>query len=348
MVVSENPLNIGHRGSSGILPENTAEAHSRAYQDGADIVECDVVLTKDLRVLCSHESWLSATTNIADIFTEDRMTTHFVDDQNIEVTDYFSVDFTFDELQLVRVNQRRDYRDKSYNGLYKLPSLEEVFQVMNNAGSGKGLYVEIKDPLWVNSLSIVQDMNTTFEDIIINIMNGHGCEDASDPCVVQSFSDTSLNFLKDITSLRLAILLSLPADVSESELIRYAEYCYAVNPSKNMIVRQNLQGHITERTDLVERAHAHGLKVNTWTLRNEDRYLAWDYLQDPYLEYQDLLDMNIDGFITDFPATLTRFFAAIGESDDTSGRTTDQSASSAGAVASHVFVFISALSILFL
>ena len=44
------PLIIAHRGSSGALPEHTVQAYTKSVQDGADVIECDVCVTKDLKV----------------------------------------------------------------------------------------------------------------------------------------------------------------------------------------------------------------------------------------------------------------------------------------------------------
>ena len=44
------PLNIAHRGSSGQLPEHTVEAYELAIRQGADIIECDLAVTKDKQV----------------------------------------------------------------------------------------------------------------------------------------------------------------------------------------------------------------------------------------------------------------------------------------------------------
>ena len=40
---------IALRGASGALPEHTIEAYKLAVDQGADFIECDVVVTKDRR-----------------------------------------------------------------------------------------------------------------------------------------------------------------------------------------------------------------------------------------------------------------------------------------------------------
>jgi len=43
-----------------------------------------------------------------------------------------------------------------------------------------------------------------------------------------------------------------------------------------------------------------------WTLRNEDRYLAWDFGQDVRNAFEFYLNQQVDGIITDFPQSLAR------------------------------------------
>lgn len=50
----------GHRGARGLHPENTIPAFIRALQLGVTTVEMDVVITKDKKVVLSHEPYLSA------------------------------------------------------------------------------------------------------------------------------------------------------------------------------------------------------------------------------------------------------------------------------------------------
>ena len=69
------PLVIGHRGASGVLPEHTLEAYRTAIAQGADFIEPDLVTTSDGVLIARHEPILDDTTNIAEVFGEDRMST---------------------------------------------------------------------------------------------------------------------------------------------------------------------------------------------------------------------------------------------------------------------------------
>ena len=58
------PLLIAHRGGSALAPENTMEAFRHAVRDwGADILEMDVRLTADDRVVVVHDPTVDRTTN---------------------------------------------------------------------------------------------------------------------------------------------------------------------------------------------------------------------------------------------------------------------------------------------
>lgn len=57
------PLVIAHRGASGALPEHTKEAYLEAIEEGADFIGCDVVVTKDLQLICRHEPNINDTTD---------------------------------------------------------------------------------------------------------------------------------------------------------------------------------------------------------------------------------------------------------------------------------------------
>ena len=63
------PAVTGHRGASALRPEHTLAAYQKAIEDGADIVEPDLVATKDGVLVARHENDISGTTNhVSDAF----------------------------------------------------------------------------------------------------------------------------------------------------------------------------------------------------------------------------------------------------------------------------------------
>ena len=86
-------LIIAHRGSSAERPEHTLAAYERAIDQGADYIEPDLVVTKDLVLVSRHENELSSTTDVAtrEEF-EDRRRDKTIDGQR--VAGWFAEDFT--------------------------------------------------------------------------------------------------------------------------------------------------------------------------------------------------------------------------------------------------------------
>ncbi len=57
------PLNIGHRGIPANAPENTVEGSLFAFEQGANVIELDVYLTKDNEVVVMHDGTTGRTCN---------------------------------------------------------------------------------------------------------------------------------------------------------------------------------------------------------------------------------------------------------------------------------------------
>jgi glycerophosphoryl diester phosphodiesterase len=54
---------IGHRGASGVAPENTLAAFRKAVELGAGFIETDLQLSRDARLVAVHDDTLERTTN---------------------------------------------------------------------------------------------------------------------------------------------------------------------------------------------------------------------------------------------------------------------------------------------
>ena len=140
------PLVIGHRGASGDLPEHTLEAYKLAIEQGADFIEPDLVLTRDGVLIARHEPMLDGTTDVATKFPASRKTTRNLDGD--ATTAYFASDFTLAEIKTLGAVQARSTRPQQFNGLYKIPTLDEVIALAKaegtRAGRTVGIYPEIK------------------------------------------------------------------------------------------------------------------------------------------------------------------------------------------------------------
>ncbi|ESO01366.1 hypothetical protein HELRODRAFT_192312 [Helobdella robusta] len=313
-VTTNKPLIIAHRGFSGAVPEHTVEAYEMAVEYGADVIECDAALTKDLVVVCLHECWMNESTDVASKFAPDRSSQYFIPGSNITIRDYFSIDFTLEELKTLGKVEKRTFRNQDYNGKFKISTLEEMIGVAKSSKRPIGLHVELKDATFFNTnVPMLEKAKKKFEDIVIEILHKEGYSSKRSPCFVQSFYEDSLMYVSSISPLPLVYLMDYPADTSQERLKSISKYAYGIGPDKRHFVQvDDANKTITGRSsDLIKRCRDSNLRIHTYTFRNEFMFLPWDYHQDPCNEMMDFFLLGIDGYFTDFPETAFNFFSLI-------------------------------------
>lgn len=69
-IYREKPIFFGHRGDRYNFPENTIVSYRSAIQKGLNAIELDVMLTKDDRLVCSHNFDLACETNVVEFVDE--------------------------------------------------------------------------------------------------------------------------------------------------------------------------------------------------------------------------------------------------------------------------------------
>jgi len=165
---NERALVIAHRGYSGARPEHTIAAYDLALQIGADYIEQDIVSTKDGELVVLHDRELGSTTNIAEKgynATKKIKLDRTSMDSTLMEEDFFVEDFTLDELKALRVRQRFDFRETSYDFLFPIHTLEEVLRYAEAkhrerallSKAPMGLYIELKHPSYFDSLGLVME-----------------------------------------------------------------------------------------------------------------------------------------------------------------------------------------------
>ncbi|MEO0376866.1 MAG: alkaline phosphatase, partial [Cyanobacteria bacterium P01_A01_bin.17] len=189
----QDPLVIGHRGASGVLPEHTLEAYRVAIAQGADFIEPDLVITSDGVLIARHEPILDDTTNVADVFGPERMSTKFLD--GVETTAYFAEDFTLAEIKQLRAVQSRDFRSQDFNEAFEIPTLQEIIELVQaeEAATGRavGIYPETKHPTFFDLQGL------SLEEPLIATLQETGFTDPS-RIFIQSFEFQNLIELQDM------------------------------------------------------------------------------------------------------------------------------------------------------
>ena len=319
------PTVIAHRGASGYRPEHTLAAYELAIQQCADVIEPDVVSTKDGVLVARHENEISGTT---DVSTKPefagRRATKTID--GTPVTGWFTEDFTLRELKTLRAKERLPQirpANTAYDGLYPIPTLSEVFDLARHSRTCTGLPVgvapETKHPTYF------ADAGLPLEERLVEELERAGLDKRTERVVIQSFEVGNLRRLNRLTDVRLVQLVDCagaPYDfvaagdprtyadlVTPRGLRRIARYADEVGLCKNVMIPRDAAGNLLAPTNVIDDAHDAGLKVVGWTFRRENSFLPLDYRvgTDPAGignlagEIDRFLDAGMDAFFTDNP-----------------------------------------------
>ncbi len=199
----EAPIVIGHRGASGERPEHTLASYQLAIDQGANFIEPDLVLTQDGVMIVRHEPMLGGTTDVATKFPA-RKTKKMVD--GVETEDWFASDFTLAEIKTLRAIQTRG-RDKSFDGQFEIPTLDEVIKLAkeqsSKTGRTIGIYPEVKHSTFHAALFGANK----FEDKLVSTLHAAYGNTGNAPVFIQSFEVSNLQYLNTKTDIKLVQLI---------------------------------------------------------------------------------------------------------------------------------------------
>jgi glycerophosphoryl diester phosphodiesterase len=322
----KKPLIIGHRGASGERPESTLMSFRLAIAEGADVIEPDLVLTKDGHLMLRHENDISQTTDVAsrpEFAT--RKATKVIDGQKI--TGWFTEDFTLAELKTIRCRERLPQLrpgSAKFDGQEQIPTYQEVIDLAKaetaRLGRTIGTYPEMKHPTYFAGVGL------PVEHRLADLLRKNGLDRADAPVFVQCFEVAPLKTFKTLSRAPRIQLVSRgdgPADnpkvryadmISASGLKTMATYATGVGPEWPLVIPTAPDGGLAPATSLVADAHAAGMAVHPWTVRAENAFLPPKLRigTDPAAHgdvdqvYKALFAAGVDGLFSDFPGLATK------------------------------------------
>ncbi|WP_046506606.1 glycerophosphodiester phosphodiesterase [Streptomyces odonnellii] len=319
---------VGHRGASGYRPEHTLGSYQHALDLGAHVIEQDLVPTKDGHLVCRHENDITGTTDVAahPEFAS-RKTTKSVD--GVSITGWFTEDFTLAELKTLRATERipgTRQHSTLYNGRWEIPTFEEVLRWADEQGRRLGrrvwLYTETKHPTYFRGIGL------GLEERLAKLLRRYGRDRRDSAIFLQSFEPTSIQRLAKLVDSPGVVLLSgagtRPWDFQATgdprttdDLIKpaglkwIASYAQGIGPTLDLIIPKDASGKLTTPTTLVRDAHAQGLILHPYTMRNENSFLPADFRRgtdpnaygDAFGAFRAYFATGIDGIFTDNPDT---------------------------------------------
>lgn len=317
---------IGHRGASGYRPEHTLASYSLAIRQCADVIEPDVVMTKDGVPVVRHENEISGTTDVAQHPEFAALKTTKVVDGTTPKDGWFTEDFTLAQLRTLRAVERLPAlrpANTAYNGKYPIPTLAEVLDLARHSrtctGQPVGIAPETKHPSYFAGLGL------PIEGALVAALRTAGLDRRNAPVIIQSFETGNLkklNTMTDVDLIQLVDCSGAPWDLKSSGdprtyadlatrkgLRQIARYADAVGFCKNVMIPRDADGRLLAPSAAIDDAHAAGLEVIGWTFRRENSFLPLQFRSsaDPAGignlagEIRVFLDAGMDGFFTDNP-----------------------------------------------
>ncbi|MEZ5185352.1 MAG: glycerophosphodiester phosphodiesterase family protein [Candidatus Nanopelagicales bacterium] len=235
-------LIIAHRGAPVYAAESTIGGYDRAASLGADLLEGDLVMSKDGRLVLCHDLDLSRITDVAS-HPEFAGRVGWRTFNGVPYTGYWVDDFTWDELKTLR----------KWDG-QQMTTVDDLIWFAKSRGAT--LYLEIKESAYFQSrgLDPVAKLASTL------IANGEA--QRSSPFWIQSSNEADLRALRPYVGNRLVYLTRgvTPEDVGLFPTYRQFADVISVPTTR-------------ARRQLVQQAHAADLGVHVWTLRgSRDAY----------------------------------------------------------------------------
>ena len=257
----------GHRGARGLFPENSVAGFLAAVDLQVNTLEMDVVISKDGKVVVSHEPWISSVicsgSDGSPVPEGKELNMYQMTYEEIELFDCGSKPHPDFPLQAKLTTQK--------------PLLSEVVQKVENMVDTLGI-----DPPFYN----IEIKSTTEGDNIFHPEPKEFCQLVYDQLselgitertIIQAFDVRALQAMKQIDSAIPVALLIYESQGFENDLEKLGFTPEIYSPYFKLV-----------DDDLVQSCKANKIKLIPWTVNEEDDMI-------------ELLEMGVDGIITDYP-----------------------------------------------
>jgi glycerophosphoryl diester phosphodiesterase len=261
----------GHRGCRGLMPENTIPAMLRAMDLGVTTLEMDAVITKDNKVILSHEP-----------FFNHEITTKpdggYVGEG--EERSYNIYGMTFKETQDYDVGLKPHPRFPQQEKLKATkPLLSEVIADAEAYAVLKGLpkpFYNIETKTQPQTDNLYHPAPEAFVELLIKVIKASKAEAR---VIIQSFDIRTLQLIhRKYPAMKTALLIEgFDRRLLKEQLDQLGFTPTIYSPDYSLVTGS-----------LLADCHALGIKVIPWTVDDKD-------------SIERLKKMGVDGIITDFP-----------------------------------------------
>src|SRR6187402_1078137 len=261
----------GHRGCRGLMPENTIPAMLKALDLGVTTLEMDVVISKDNKVVVSHEPWFESeiTTKPDGSFIKPG-----------EAMQYNIFQMNYDEIVKYDVGMKAHPRFPQQQKIKAIkPLLADLFDSVAESMKIRRRpfpYFNIETKCLPAGDGRFHPKPEEFIELLMTVIKEKQLEER---VIIQSFDFRTLKYLHEkYPDIKTAMLIE-DSDVNdfEGQLQRLGYTPQIYSPNHNLVDE-----------DLVKQCHDKGMKVIPWTVNDVK-------------QFKKLKKLGIDGVITDYP-----------------------------------------------
>jgi glycerophosphoryl diester phosphodiesterase len=264
----------GHRGSRGTRPENTLAAFAEALRVGADVLELDMVVTKDDVVVVSHNPAIPP-------------------ELCLEAGGgKLAAPVLIRSLTLAQVKSydcgslpNPSFPEQVRFPGEKMPTLDEVFEFVERSTIPAAANVEFNIETKIIPGAPEQAPDPArFVALVAALIEKHKIASRT---ILESFDDRTLSAMKKrLPKVRTALLTS--DNHFDFVVVAHDLDADIISPDSRWITK-----------DDVERLHRAGVQVHPWTVDDE---AGW----------AKMLELGVDGIITDYPEKLIAYLKVCG------------------------------------
>ncbi|CAL9061916.1 unnamed protein product [Musa banksii] len=299
------PLIITHNGASGVFAGCTDLAYQQAAEDGADILDCSVQMSKDGVVFCLDSADLMGHTTAIKTFMPRATVVPEIQKEN----GIFSFDLTWSEIQSLKpelttpLSQSGLARNPAAKNQGKFMTLTDFLEFAKKS-TVAGVLINIENAGYLASkkgLGIVEAVSTALTNASYDKLPKKQVLIQSDDTAVLSA------FKKNSGYKRVLYVKETISDAPKPTVDEIKHSADAVNLPRSSIVADS-GFFVSAFTGVVDKMHAANISVYVSVLRNEFLAIAFDYFSDPMVELATYVaGVQVDGVVTEFPATLAAY-----------------------------------------
>jgi glycerophosphoryl diester phosphodiesterase len=260
----------GHRGSRGLMPENTIEAMLEAISWGVTTLEIDVVITKDKQVVLSHEPFMNL-----------EIATLPVGVNNISNSKAFNIfQMTYDEVKNWDVGSKFNPRfpDQRKMKVHKplLKDLIEAVESYTKANNLPQIAYNIETKMSPDTDDLFHPGPLEFVDLLSKVIIDAGIANRT---TIQSFDPRSLIELhKRNAPFQLSFLIESTPKITAAEVFATLGFKpNVISPDYSMVDAL-----------FVKDFHNQQMKIIVWTVNKEE-------------DIKKMALLGVDGIISDYP-----------------------------------------------